>query len=65
MDLDRYYLIKPLIFSLHRQFVLLYRIMTVLMKINEAVVFQSLQQDFDRSGEKGQLGVLYLKDQFF
>ncbi len=51
--------------SLRRQFVLLYRIMTVLMKINEAVVFQSLQQDFDRSGEKGQLRFLLEQNHCF
>lgn len=41
--------------SLRRQFVLLYQVLTEHMGFDKSEVFESLQQDFDRSGEKGQL----------
>lgn len=44
--------------SLRRQFVLLYRILTEHMGQNSDTVFEALQKDFDRNGEKGQLFAL-------
>ncbi len=41
--------------ALRRQFVLLYQVLTERMGLEEESVFECLQQDFDRSGEKGQL----------
>ncbi|WP_154222936.1 B12-binding domain-containing radical SAM protein [Marinicella rhabdoformis] len=41
--------------SLRRQFVLLYRILTEHLGLDAEQIFEALQKDFDRSGEKGHL----------
>lgn len=41
--------------SLRRQFVLLYQIIPQVLPVSETALFEVLQQDFDRSGEKGHL----------
>lgn len=49
--------------SLRRQFVLLYQVLTEHMGFEEDDVFNSLQKDFDRSGEKGQLRFVLERNQ--
>ncbi|MFC3195109.1 DUF4080 domain-containing protein [Marinicella sediminis] len=44
--------------SLRRQFVLLYQIVPTALGVDPAVLLEVLQQDFDRSGEKGELQFL-------